>query len=85
MQCEGVHLSARHCWMHHSNIPAVFLYASVTSMSWHVFDDWVVGDDDDDDDDDGDGVDDGGDGVDVRIDIKVVDCCVGAMISSQSQ
>lgn len=57
-------------------------------MSWHVFDDWVVGDDDDDDDDDGDGVDDGGDGVDgvdVRIDIKVVDCCVGAMISSQSQ
>lgn len=85
MQCDGVHLSARHCWMHHSNIPAVFLYASVTSMSWHVFDDWVVGDDDDDDDDDGDGVDDGGDGVDVRIDIKVVDCCVGAMISSQSQ
>lgn len=85
MQCEGVHLSARHCWMHHSNIPAVFLYASVTSMSWHFFDDWVVGDDDDDDDDDGDGVDDGGDGVDVRIDIKVVDCCVGAMISSQSQ
>lgn len=83
MQCDGVHLSARHCWMHHSNIPAVFLYASVTSMSWHVFDDWVVGDDDDDDD--GDGVDDGGDGVDVRIDIKVVDCCVGAMISSQSQ
>lgn len=55
-------------------------------MSWHVFDDWVVGDDDDDDDDDdGDGVDDGGDGVDVRINIKVVDCCVGAMISSQSQ
>lgn len=66
-------------------------------MSWHVFDDWVVGDDDDDDDGDGvddggdgvDGVDDGGDGggdgVDVRIDIKVVDCCVGAMISSQSQ
>lgn len=55
-------------------------------MSWHVFDDWVVGDDDDDDD--GDRVDDGGDGgdgVDVRIDIKVVDCCVGAMISSQSQ
>lgn len=52
-------------------------------MSWHVFDDWVVGDDDDDVD--GDGVDDGGDGVDVRIDIKVVDCCVGAMISSQSQ
>lgn len=85
MQCDGVHLSARHCWMHHSNIPAVFLYASVTSMSRHVFDDWVVGDDDDDDDDDGDGVDDGGDGVDVRIDIKVVDCCVGAMISSQSQ
>lgn len=85
MQCDGVHLSARHCWMHHSNIPAVFLYASVTSMSWHVFDDWVVGDDDDDDDDDGDGVNDGGDGVDVRIDIKVVDCCVGAMISSQSQ
>lgn len=85
MQCDGVHLSARHCWMHHSNIPAVFLYASVTSMSWHVFDDWVVGDDDDDDDDDGDGVDDGADGVDVRIDIKVVDCCVGAMISSQSQ
>lgn len=85
MQCDGVHLSARHCWMHQSNIPAVFLYASVTSMSWHVFDDWVVGDDDDDDDDDGDGVDDGGDGVDVRIDIKVVDCCVGAMISSQSQ
>lgn len=85
MQCDGVHLSARHCWMHHSNIPAVFLYASVTSMSWHVFDGWVVGDDDDDDDDDGDGVDDGGDGVDVRIDIKVVDCCVGAMISSQSQ
>lgn len=85
MQCDGVHLSARHCWMHHSNIPAVFLYASVTSMSWHVFDDWVVGDDDDDDDDDGDGVDDGGDGVDVRIDINVVDCCVGAMISSQSQ
>lgn len=83
MQCDGVHLSARHCWMHQSNIPAVFLYASVTSMSWHVFDDWVVGDDDDDDD--GDGVDDGGDGVDVRIDIKVVDCCVGAMISSQSQ
>lgn len=83
MQCDGVHLSARHCWMHHSNIPAVFLYASVTSMSWHVFDDWVVGDDDDDDD--GDCVDDGGDGVDVRIDIKVVDCCVGAMISSQSQ
>lgn len=83
MQCDGVHLSARHCWMHHSNIPAVFLYASVTSMSWHVFDDWVVGDDDDDVD--GDGVDDGGDGVDVRIDIKVVDCCVGAMISSQSQ
>lgn len=83
MQCDGVHLSARHCWMHHSNIPAVFLYASVTSMSWHVFDDWVVGDDDDDDD--GDGVDDGGDGVDVRIDINVVDCCVGAMISSQSQ
>lgn len=85
MQCDGVHLSARHCWMHHSNIPAVFVYASVTSMSWHVFDDWVVGDDDDDDDDDGDGVDDGGDGVDVRIDINVVDCCVGAMISSQSQ
>lgn len=85
MQCEGVHLSARHCWMHQSNIPAVFVYASVTSMSWHVFDDWVVGDDDDDDDDDGDGVDDGGDGVDVRINIKVVDCCVGAMISSQSQ
>lgn len=85
MQCDGVHLSARHCWMHQSNIPAVLLYASVTSMSWHVFDDWVVGDDDDDDDDDGDGVDDGGDGVDVRIDIKVVDCCVGAMISSQSQ
>lgn len=85
MQCDGVHLSARHCWMHQSNIPAVFVYASVTSMSWHVFDDWVVGDDDDDDDDDGDGVDDGGDGVDVRIDIKVVDCCVGAMISSQSQ
>lgn len=85
MQCDGVHLSARHCWMHQSNIPTVFLYASVTSMSWHVFDDWVVGDDDDDDDDDGDGVDDGGDGVDVRIDIKVVDCCVGAMISSQSQ
>lgn len=85
MQCDGVHLSARHCWMHQSNIPVVFLYASVTSMSWHVFDDWVVGDDDDDDDDDGDGVDDGGDGVDVRIDIKVVDCCVGAMISSQSQ
>lgn len=85
MQCDGVHLSARHCWMHQSNIPAVFSYASVTSMSWHVFDDWVVGDDDDDDDDDGDGVDDGGDGVDVRIDIKVVDCCVGAMISSQSQ
>lgn len=85
MQCDGVHLSARHCWKHQSNIPAVFLYASVTSMSWHVFDDWVVGDDDDDDDDDGDGVDDGGDGVDVRIDIKVVDCCVGAMISSQSQ
>lgn len=85
MQCDGVHLSARHCWMHHSNIPAVFLYASVTSMSWHVFDDWVVSDDDDDDDDDGDGVDDGGDGVDVRIDINVVDCCVGAMISSQSQ
>lgn len=83
MQCDGVHLSARHCWKHQSNIPAVFLYASVTSMSWHVFDDWVVGDDDDDDD--GDGVDDGGDGVDVRIDIKVVDCCVGAMISSQSQ
>lgn len=83
MQCDGVHLSARHCWMHQSNIPAVFLYASVTSMSWHIFDDWVVGDDDDDDD--GDGVDDGGDGVDVRIDIKVVDCCVGAMISSQSQ
>lgn len=83
MQCDGVHLSARHCWMHHSNIPAVFLYASVTSMSWHVFDDWVVGDDDDDVN--GDGVDDGGDGVDVRIDIKVVDCCVGAMISSQSQ
>lgn len=83
MQCDGVHLSARHCWMHQSNIPAVFVYASVTSMSWHVFDDWVVGDDDDDDD--GDGVDDGGDGVDVRIDIKVVDCCVGAMISSQSQ
>lgn len=54
-------------------------------MSWHVFDGWVVGDDDDDDDDDGDGVDDGGDGVDVRIDIKVVDCCVGVMISSQSQ
>lgn len=85
MQCDGVHLSAKHCWMHQSNIPAVFVYASVTSMSWHVFDDWVVGDDDDDDDDDGDGVDDGGDGVDVRIDIKVVDCCVGAMISSQSQ
>lgn len=85
MQCDGVHLSARHCWMHHSNIPAVFLYASVTSMSWHVFDDWVVGDDDDDDDDDGDDVDDGGDGVNVRIDINVVDCCVGAMISSQSQ
>lgn len=83
MQCDGVHLSARHCWMHQSNIPAVFVYASVTSMSWHFFDDWVVGDDDDDDD--GDGVDDGGDGVDVRIDIKVVDCCVGAMISSQSQ
>lgn len=83
MQCDGVHLSARHCWMHQSDIPAVFLYASVTSMSWHVFDDWVVGDDDDDDD--GDGVDDGGDGVDVRINIKVVDCCVGAMISSQSQ
>lgn len=46
---------------------------------------------DDDDDDDGDRVDDGGDGgdggdgVDVRIDIKVVDCCVGATISSQSQ
>lgn len=58
------------------------MYASVTSMSWHFFDDWVVGDDDDDG---GDGVDDGGDGVDVRIDIKVVDCCVGAMISSQSQ
>lgn len=71
--------------MHQSNIPVVLLYASVTSMSWHVFDDWVVGDDDDDDDDDGDGVDDGCDGVDVRIDIKVVDCCVGAMISSQSQ
>lgn len=42
-------------------------------------------DDDNDEDDDGDDVDDGGDGVDVRIDINVVDCCVGAMFSSQSQ
>lgn len=42
-------------------------------------------DNDDDDDDDGDDVDDGFDGVDVRIDINVVDCCVGAMFSSQSQ
>lgn len=59
-------------------------------MFWHFCDDWVVDDDDDDgdddvDDDDGDDVDDGGDDVDVRIDINVVDCCVGAMFSSQSQ
>lgn len=85
MQCVGVQLSAKHCWMHQSNIPAIFLYASVTFTSWHFFDDWVVDDDNDDDDDDGDDVDDGGDGVDVRIDINVVDCCVGAMFSSQSQ
>lgn len=64
--------------MHQSNIPAIFLYASVTFTSWHFFDDWVVDDDNDDDDDDDDG-------VDVRIDINVVDCCVGAMFSSQSQ